>query len=89
MYTLIFMKNIFCEPFDYVDTIIKMFSNMFNTRLKGYRKLHYSLIDGFEFNQNKLLSKQEYFDKLLKDIEYCFLCYIVNPCCLPILSTAI
>ena len=42
---------------------------MFNTRLKGYRKLHYSLIDGFEFNQNKLLSKHEYFDALLKDME--------------------
>ena len=54
---------------DYVDINIKMFSNMFNTRLKGYRKLHYSLIDGFEFNQNKLLSKHEYFDALLKDIE--------------------
>ena len=59
MYTLIFMENIFCDPFDYVDINIKMFSNMFNTRLKGYRKLHYSLIDGFEFNQNKLLSKHE------------------------------
>ena len=42
---------------------------MFNTRLKGYRKLHYSLIDGFELNQNKLLSKHEYFDALLKDME--------------------
>ena len=57
------------KVFDYVDINIKMFSNMFNTRLKGYRKLHYSLIDGFEFNQNRLLSKHEYFDSLLKDIE--------------------
>lgn len=57
------------KVFDYVDINVKMFSNMFNTRLKGYRKLHYSLIDGFEFNQNKLLSKHEYFDALLKDVE--------------------
>ena len=26
------------KVFDYVDINIKMFSNMFNTRLKGYRK---------------------------------------------------
>jgi len=57
------------KVFDYVDINIKMFSNMFNIRLKGYKKLHYLLIDGFEFNQNKLLSKHEYFDALLKDIE--------------------
>lgn len=57
------------KVFDYVDINIKMFSNMFNARLKGYRKLRYSLIDGFDFNQNKLLSKHEYFDVLLKDIE--------------------
>ncbi len=57
------------KVFDYVDINVKMFSNMFNTRLKGYRKLHYSLIDGFELNQNKLLSKYEYYDVLLKDIE--------------------
>ena len=57
------------KVFDYVDINVKMFSNMFNTRLKGYRKLHYSLIDGFEFNQNKLLSKHEYLDALLKDVE--------------------
>lgn len=57
------------KVYDYVDINVRMFSNMFNTRLKGYRKLRYSLIDGFEFNQNKLLSKHEYFDKLIKDLE--------------------
>lgn len=57
------------KVYDYVDINVKMFSNMFNTRLIGYRKLHYSLIEGFEFNENKLLSKYEYFDILLKDID--------------------
>lgn len=57
--------------FDYVDINVKMFANMFNVRLKGYKKLHYALIDGFKIGQNKLLYKNEYRNYLLKDIENC------------------
>lgn len=57
------------KVFDYVDIKVKMFANMFNIRLKGYKKLHYSLINNFDYNENKLLTKWEYNDELSKDIQ--------------------
>ncbi len=58
------------KVFDYVDIKVPMFSNMFNQRLKAYKKLNYQLLENDLEQENKLYGQNNFNKKLLDDLQY-------------------
>ena len=56
------------EVHDYVDINVKMFENMYHERLRGYKKLGYSICGDEVIFERKIFSTNDYKTRLLEDI---------------------
>ena len=57
------------EVHDYIDINVKMFENMYHERLRGYKKLGYSICGDEVIFERRIFSTNDYKAKLLDDIK--------------------